>query len=47
MLVHNDLVLAADKGWVSGLVLLDLSSAFDTVDHDILRTRSSQMSILH
>ena len=34
--VHNDLVRAADNDHVTALVLLDLSSAFDTVDHQIL-----------
>lgn len=34
--VHDELVRNIDSGGVSVLVLLDLSAAFDTVDHDIL-----------
>ena len=34
--VHNDIVRATDRNLVTGLLLLDLSSAFDTVDHSVL-----------
>ena len=37
--VKNELLMAMDKGQVTLLVLLDLTSAFDTVEHEILLDR--------
>jgi len=37
--VQNDLLCTIDKHGVAILVLLDLSAAFDTVDHDVLLDR--------
>jgi hypothetical protein len=37
--IQNDLLLASNQQKVSALVLLDLSSAFDTIDHNVLLSR--------
>ena len=34
--LYNDLLVASDQSQVSGLCLLGLTAAFDTVDHELL-----------
>ena len=37
--IHNDIMTSMDTGKVTALTLLDLSTAFDTIDHTILFRR--------
>ena len=41
--ITNDILFALDSGYVSLLTLLDLSAAFDTIDHCILLDRLQHM----
>jgi hypothetical protein len=41
--IHNDIMLSLGKGEITMLVLLDLSAAFDTIDHNILLNRMKDM----
>ena len=36
--IQNDIATSMDKSAAVGLALLDLSAAFDTIDHSILST---------
>jgi len=44
--VTKDLLLSSDRDCISLLVLLDLSAAFDTIDHYILLNRLKNMLAL-
>uniref|UniRef100_A0A8C4S9R2 Reverse transcriptase domain-containing protein n=1 Tax=Erpetoichthys calabaricus TaxID=27687 RepID=A0A8C4S9R2_ERPCA len=43
----NDLLMAADSGLITILILLDLSAAFDTICHTTLLNRLSSIGITH
>ena len=40
--VHNDISVSLDKGHVTALTLLDLSAAFDIIDHNTLTNRLAE-----
>lgn len=42
LLVYNDIIRAVDQGYLVAMALLDLSCAFDTVDHVTLLSILSQ-----
>jgi len=45
--VYNDIIMALDSGFITALLLLDFSSAFDCVDHSILiQVLESQFGIM-
>jgi len=41
--ISNDALLASDEGEVTALCMIDLTAAFDTVDHDVLFSKLQQM----
>ena len=43
--ITNDILLSADSGHLTILILLDLSAAFDTINHSILLTRLQHIGI--
>ena len=43
--VRDEIISAIDSGKVCALVLLDLSSAFDTVDHGILPVSYTHLTL--
>ncbi|KAK7890884.1 hypothetical protein WMY93_022847 [Mugilogobius chulae] len=45
--ITNDLLLASDSGFLSILILLDLTAAFDTISHNILIHRLQSIGISH
>jgi hypothetical protein len=45
--ILNDLYCAADRKMISLLALLDMSTAFDTVDHDLLLQKLQKLGVIH
>ena len=42
MYIQNDILSAQDRGELTALSLLDLSVAFDKIDHDLLLSRLTE-----
>ena len=47
LIIHNDLILATERGEVTSLIHLHLSAAFDTINHSILLHRLRNWFGLH
>ena len=45
VVLYDDLLREADRGKISLLVLLDISTAFNTIDHSILLRKLSELGI--
>ena len=45
--IQNDILVSLDSGHSIALLLLDLSAAFDTIDHNILLHHLNTGLILH
>ena len=41
MFLHDKILKGFDKGFMTGMILIDLQKAFDTIDHDILLKKLS------
>ena len=43
--LHNKMLNGFDKGVLTGMILIDLQKAFDTIDHDILFKKLSAIGL--
>ena len=47
MFLHDTILKGFDKGLMTGMILIDLQKAFDTINHDILLKRLSAIGFLN
>ena len=46
LLYLNDKVqIGSEQGWMTGMILIDLQKAFDTIDHHILLEKNSSLGL--